>query len=96
MKAGKKGIAAVAAAILLACIFPVSARADKIKDLEEEINQKQEEKEQTENEIDEKKDELSELNQTAEGLKGQLNSLNANLTEVSNCLLYTSDAADDR
>ena len=96
MKAGKKGIAAVAAAILLACILPVSARADKIKELEEEINQKQEEKEQTENEIDEKKDELSELNQTAEGLKGQLNSLNANLTEVSNNLAELEERIKDK
>ncbi len=91
MRAGKKGIAGLMAAILLACALPVSVYADKISELEEEINQRQEEKEQTENQIGEKKDELNELNETAEGLKGQLNSLNANLTEVSNNLAELED-----
>ena len=89
LRAGRKGIAVMLTAILLALFFPtadMTASADKISELEDEISQKQEEKEQTENEISEKKDELSELSETAEGLKGQLNSLNANLTEISNNL----------
>ncbi|MDE7286894.1 MAG: cell wall hydrolase, partial [Lachnospiraceae bacterium] len=60
--------------------------ADKISELEEEINKRNAEKEQTENEINEKKDELEDLNEAAEGLKGQLNRLNEDLTTVSNNL----------
>lgn len=71
---------------LLMCAFPISAYADKISDLEDEINQRNAEKEQTENEINERKDELQELNETTEGLKGQLGRLNADLTTVSNNL----------
>lgn len=85
-RAGKKSIAAVMAAVLLVCAFPITAYADKISDLEEQINQQKEEKEKTENAISERKDELEDLNQTTEGLKGQLNNLNANLTQVSNNL----------
>lgn len=82
----KKSIAVFMATVLLVCAFPITVYADKISELEEEINKKNEEKEQTENEINEKKDELENLNATAEGLKGQLNKLNADLTTVSNNL----------
>ena len=82
----KKSIAVFMATVLLVCAFPITVYADKISELEEEINKKNEEKEQTENEINEKKDELENLNATAEGLKGQLNKLNADLTAVSNNL----------
>lgn len=85
-KAGKKNLAAIMAAVLFACAFPMTAYADKISDLEQKINQQKEEKEKTESEISERKDELKDLNQTTEGLKGQLNNLNADLTEVSNNL----------
>ena len=82
----KKSIAVFMATVLLVCAFPITVYADKISELEEEINKKNEEKEQTENEINEKKNELEGLNATAEGLKGQLNKLNADLTTVSNNL----------
>ncbi|MBD5546441.1 MAG: cell wall hydrolase [Lachnospiraceae bacterium] len=82
----KKSIAVFMATVLLICAFPITVYADKISELEEEINKKNAEKEQTENEINEKKDELEDLNETAEGLKGQLNKLNADLTTVSNNL----------
>lgn len=82
----KKSIAVFMATVLLVCAFPITVYADKISELEEEINKKNEEKEQTENEINEKKDELENLNAAAEGLKGQLNKLNADLTTVSNNL----------
>lgn len=85
-KAGKKNLAAIMAAVLFACAFPMTAYADKISDLEQKINQQKEEKEKTESEISERKDELKDLNQTTEGLKGQLNNLNADLTGVSNNL----------
>lgn len=82
----KKSIAVFMVTVLLVCAFPITVYADKISELEEEINKKNEEKEQTENEINEKKNELEGLNATAEGLKGQLNKLNADLTTVSNNL----------
>ena len=82
----KKSIAVFMASVVLVCAFPITAYADKISELEEEINKRNAEKEQTENEINEKKDELEDLNQTTEGLKGQLNSLNADLTTISNNL----------
>lgn len=85
-KAGKKRIAAIIAAVLLACAFPSTAYADKISDLEKEINERKEEKEQTENEINSRKNELEDLNEAADRLKGQLNSLNSELTAVSNNL----------
>lgn len=81
-----KSIAIFMAVIVLVCAFPITTYADKISELEEEINRRNAEKEQTENEINEKKDELEDLNQTTEGLKGQLNSLNADLTTISNNL----------
>jgi len=84
----KKGIAAVMAAVLLLCAYPVTVHADndRINELEEEIRQRQEEKEQTEGKIDESKEEIESLQETTEGLKGQLNNLNADLTEVSSNL----------
>ncbi len=84
----KKSIAAVMAAVLLLCAYPVTVHADndRINELEEEIRQKQEEKEQTEGKIGESKEEIENLQETTEGLKGQLNNLNADLTEVSNNL----------
>ena len=82
----KKSIAVFMVTVLLVCAFPITVYADKISELEEEINKKNEEKEQTENEINEKKNELEGLNATVEGLKGQLNKLNADLTTVSNNL----------
>ncbi|MDE5909612.1 MAG: cell wall hydrolase [Lachnospiraceae bacterium] len=82
----KKNIAVFMASVLLVCAFPITAYADKISELEEEINKRNAEKEQTENEINEKKDELEDLNEAAEGLKGQLNRLNEDLTTVSNNL----------
>lgn len=85
---GKKVIAAMMAAILLATIFPTAAHADndKISELEERIRQTKEEQEQTEDKIGESKEELENLQQTTEGLKGQLNSLNSDLQEVSDNL----------
>ena len=86
--AGKKAVAAMMAAVLLICAFPMPAFADnnKINELEDEIKRKKEEREQTKGEINERKDELEDLQETTEGLKGELNNLNANLTEVSNNL----------
>lgn len=85
---GKKVIAAVAAAILFATIFPTAAHADndKISEIEEQIRRAREEKEQTEGKIGESKEELENLQETTEGLKGQLNSLNSDLQEVSDNL----------
>lgn len=85
-KAGKKSLAAVMAAVLFTCAFPMTVYADKISELEQKINQQKEEKEKTESEISERQDELEDLNQTTEGLKGQLNNLNADLEQVSNNL----------
>ena len=42
-KAGKKQIAVFMAAVLLVCAFPITAYADKISELEEQIQQKKEE-----------------------------------------------------
>ncbi|GFI45109.1 spore cortex-lytic enzyme [Lachnospiraceae bacterium] len=81
-KAGKKQIAMGMAGVLLACVFPLTAYADKISDLEQKINEKKEEQERTEQEIDNRENELDELNQTTEGLKGQLNNLNSELSKV--------------
>ena len=39
-KAGKKQIAVFMAAVLLVCAFPITAYADKISELEEQIQQK--------------------------------------------------------
>ncbi len=83
---GKKRIAAVMAAVLLVCFLPLTAYANKISDLEKEINERKEEKEKTEAAIDSTKDELEDLNEAAEGLKGKLNNLNSELTAVSNNL----------
>lgn len=82
----KKSIAVFMATVLLVCAFPITAYADKISELQEEINKRNAEKEQTENEINEKKGELEELNETVAGLKGQLSQLNADLAAVSNNL----------
>lgn len=85
-KTGKKRIAAIMAAVFLVCAFPLTVYADKISDLEKEINERKEEKEQTESEIKSKKNELEDLNEAADRLKGQLNNLNSELTAVSNNL----------
>ena len=84
------------AAVLLICAFPLTAYADKISDLEKEINERKEEKEQTENEINSRKDELEDLNEAAEGLKGQLNNLNSELTAVSNNLAELEEKIADK
>ena len=93
-EAGKKQIAVFMAAVLFACTFPMTVYADKISELEEQIQQKKEEKKETEGKIDESKEELAGLQQTTEGLKGQLNSLNQDLTEVSNNLSDLEDKID--
>ena len=93
-EAGKKQIAVFMAAVLFACTFPMTVYADKISELEEQIQQKKEEKKETEGKIDESKEELAGLQQTTEGLKGQLNSLNQDLTEVSNNLSNLEDKID--
>lgn len=90
----KKNIAVFMAAVLLVCTFPITTYADKISDLEDEINKKKEEKEQTENAINDTKGELKSLNETTEGLKGQLNNLNADLTNVSNNLADLEEKID--
>ncbi|MCI8614890.1 MAG: cell wall hydrolase [Lachnospiraceae bacterium] len=92
----RRGIAAVMAAVLLVCAFPLTAYADKISDLEKEINERKEEKEQTESEIKSRKNELAGLNEEAEGLKGQLNSLNSELTAVSNNLAELEEKIADK
>ncbi len=84
------------AAVLLVCAFPLTAYADKISDLEKEINERKEEKEQTESEIKSRKNELAGLNEEAEGLKGQLNSLNSELTAVSNNLAELEEKIADK
>ena len=55
--AGKKAVAAMMAAVLLICAFPMPAFADnnKINELEDEIKRKKEEREQTKGEINERK-----------------------------------------
>lgn len=96
--AGKKVVAAMMAAVLLICAFPMPAFADnnKINELEDEIKRKKEEREQTKGEINERKDELEDLQETTEGLKGELNNLNANLTEVSNNLEELERQIEDK
>ncbi len=96
--AGKKAVAAMMAAVLLICAFPMPAFADnnKINELEDEIKRKKEEREQTKGEINERKDELEDLQETTEGLKGELNNLNANLTEVSNNLEELEKQIEDK
>ena len=96
--AGKKAVAAMMAAVLLICAFPMPAIADnnKINELEDEIKRKKEEREQTKGEINERKDELEDLQETTEGLKGELNNLNANLTEVSNNLEELEKQIEDK
>ena len=96
--AGKKAVAAMMAAVLLICAFPMPAFADnnKINKLEDEIKRKKEEREQTKGEINERKDELEDLQETTEGLKGELNNLNANLTEVSNNLEELEKQIEDK
>ena len=84
------------ATVLLVCAFPLTAYADKISDLEKEINERKEEKEQTESEIKSRKNELAGLNEEAEGLKGQLNSLNSELTAVSNNLAELEEKIADK
>lgn len=82
----KRKIAVFMAAVLLVCAFPITAYADKVSEIEEQIEKKKEEKKETEGKIDQSKDELTNLQQTTEGLKGQLNNLNNDLTQVSNNL----------
>ncbi len=82
-KAEKKHIAMTMAVVLLMCAFPMTTYADKISDLEQQINDKKEEQEKTQQEISNREDELDELNETTEGLKGQLGNLNAELEKVS-------------
>ena len=96
--AGKKAVAAMMAAVLLICAFPMPAFADnnKINELEDEIKRKKEGREQTKGEINERKDELEDLQETTEGLKGELNNLNANLTEVSNNLEELEKQIEDK
>lgn len=96
--ARKKAVAAMMAAVLLICAFPMPAFADnnKINELEDEIKRKKEEREQTKGEINERKDELEDLQETTEGLKGELNNLNANLTEVSNNLEELEKQIEDK
>ena len=96
--AGKKAVAAMMAAVLLICAFPMPAFADnnKINELEDEIKRKKEEREQTKGEINERKDELEDLQETTEGLKGELNNLNASLTEVSNNLEELEKQIEDK
>lgn len=96
--AGKKAVAAMMAAVLLICAFPMPAFADnnKINELEDEIKRKKEEREQTKGEINERMDELEDLQETTEGLKGELNNLNANLTEVSNNLEELEKQIEDK
>ena len=95
-KAGKRQIAVFMAAVLLVCAFPMTAYADKISELEEQIEQMKEEKEATEGKIGESKEELTNLQQTTEGLKGQLNNLNNDLTEVSNNLADLEEQIDTK
>lgn len=82
----KRKIAVFMAAVLLVCAFPITAYADKVSEIEEQIEKKKEEKKETEGKIDQSKNELTNLQQTTEGLKGQLNNLNNDLTQVSNNL----------
>lgn len=87
MRRKEKGkLAVFMAAVLLACAFPITAYADKVSEIEEQIEKKKEEKKETEGKIDQSKDELTNLQQTTEGLKGQLNNLNNDLAQVSNNL----------
>ncbi len=87
-KVGRRKVAAVMAAVLLLCAFPMHSYADnkKVSEIEEEIRRKKEEKEQTQGEINERNEELDGLHTVTEGLKGQLNNLNSDLTQVSNNL----------
>lgn len=92
----KRNIAVFMAAVFLVCTFPITTYANKISELEDEINKREEEKEQTQNAIDATKNELQSLNETTEGLKGQLNNLNADLTTVSNNLAELEKKIDDK
>lgn len=84
----RRRTAVLMAAIIFVCAFPITSYADndRIADLEEQINQKNREKEQTENEINARRDTIEDLQETTEGLKGHLSNLNSNLAEVSNNL----------
>lgn len=97
MKNIKRRIIALPMAIVLfACAFPQTVYADRVSELEQEIQQRRQEQKETESKIDESKGDLQNLQQTTEGLKGQLNSLNANLTEVSNNLADLEQQIDDK
>lgn len=85
-KAGKKNIAAIMAVVLLVCAFPISAYADKVSELQQQLDEAKKRKQETEGMLNESKGELGELQETTEGLKGQLGSLNSDLAEVSNNL----------
>ena len=85
-KAGKRNIAVLMTVVLLVCAFPISAYADKISELQQQLEEAKKRKQETEGVLNESKNELGELQQTTEGLKGQLSSLNTDLAEVSNNL----------
>lgn len=83
--AGKQWIAVITAVASLLCAIPITVYAD-VKDTEEKLNQAKEEKEKTEQALEQTEGELAGLQQTTEGLRGQLNTLNTELTTVSNNL----------
>lgn len=80
-------IAVFMAIVLLACAVPsFPVYADKISDLEKQIQEEKDKKKETEGRIDESQNELDSLNSTTNTLKGELNTLNQNLAEVSSNL----------
>lgn len=82
-RTGKRGIGVVMAVVLLVCAFPISAHADKVSELQQQLDEARKRKKETESMLNESKGELGELQETTEGLKGQLSSLNTDLAEVS-------------
>ena len=81
-----RGVAAMLLilAVLLSCSAGVLA--DTISDLEKQLGQKEQEKNLTEGALQNTKENLDELKTAQSGLKGQLNTLNTQLTEVSDNL----------
>jgi len=76
----------LAVAVCVSGFCYVTARADKISELEAKIKAAKAERENTQDRIDENKQELANLNSTSTSLQGTLNSLNAELKKVSSNL----------
>ena len=87
--AGKSALrpaAGLILALILSLSTPFGVFADTISDLEQQLGQKEQEKDRTEDALQDTRENLDDLKTAQSGLKGQLNSLNTKLTEVSDNL----------